>query len=207
MFSALAKLMKPARPAGAPARLVILISSRGSNMRAILDKIRSKELNAVCTLVLSDREAKGLAIAKTYGVQTELFTKHKEESREAFDARLADRLRKEKPELIVCAGYLRIISEPMLKAFPGRIVNIHPSLLPAFPGLKAQKQALDYGVKVTGCTIHLVDRGVDTGQILEQRAVRVKATDTEATLSQRILAAEHDAYWRTIAAYLASLRA
>jgi len=191
------------RPGKAP-RIVILISGRGSNMRALLEKIREGRLRAECSLVISDREAGagGLAVARAMGFKAELIQKRKEESREAFDRRLAERIKKENPTLVVCAGYLRILSEPMLAAFPQRIVNIHPSLLPAFPGLRAQKQALDYGVKVTGCTIHLVDAGVDTGRILAQGVVPVLAKDTEETLSRRILKAEHDLYWRTVQKYL-----
>ncbi|MFO1480053.1 MAG: phosphoribosylglycinamide formyltransferase [Turneriella sp.] len=188
---------------GKASRIVILISGRGSNMRALLEKIREGRLRAQCTLVLSDREAKGLEVARALGFNAELLPKKKEESRESFDRRLAERIKKENPTLVVCAGYLRILSEPMLNAFPQRIVNIHPSLLPAFPGLRSQKQALDYGVKVTGCTIHLVDAGVDTGRILAQGVVPVLAKDTEETLSRRILKAEHDLYWRTVQKYLA----
>lgn len=187
--------------------IVILISSKGSNMRAILRKITEGKLHARCLLVLSDREAPGLAVAKKFGIKTECFPKLKSESREDFDARLAIRLKKENPALVVCAGYLRILSRPMLSAFPKRIVNIHPSLLPAFPGLRAQRQALDYGVKVTGCTIHLVDEGVDTGKILAQSAVPVLRNDTEETLSLRILKAEHALYWRTVAGYLKAISA
>lgn len=186
-------------------KIVILISGRGSNMQALLEKIKQRKLRAVCTLVLSDRAAKGLEIAKSFGVKSELFEKQKGEIREAFDQRLAERLKKEKPTLVVCAGYLRILSAPMLKAFPNRIVNIHPALLPAFPGLNAQKQALDYGVKITGCTVHFVDSGVDTGKILAQRAVPVLAKDTEATLSRRILEAEHALYWKTVEALLCGM--
>ncbi len=199
MFKKLfASLRSPVKSSEA-VRIVILISSKGSNMRAILDKIRERKLNAVCTLVLSDREAKGLAVAKSYGIPTELFAKRREETREQFDTRLAARLKAEKPTLIICAGYLKIMTQPLLAAFPQRILNIHPSLLPAFPGLKAQKQALDYGVKFTGCTIHLVDSGVDTGKILAQAVVPVNKGDSEETLSRRILKAEHDTYWRAIA--------
>lgn len=187
-------------------RIVILISGQGSNMRAILSKIRQRKLAAECVLVLSDREATGLVLARTFGVKAELFAKHKDESREAFDTRLAARIHKENPALVVCAGYLKIITRPLLTAFPRRILNIHPSLLPAFPGLKAQQQALDYGVKITGCTIHLVDEGVDTGRILAQSPVAVKKGDSVAALSRRILAAEHDLYWRTIAGYLKTLK-
>lgn len=175
-------------------------------MRAILAKIREGKLNATCTLVLSDREAKGLEVAKGFGVPAELFRKRKEETREQFDTRLAARLKAERPTLIICAGYLKIITQPLLSAFPQRILNIHPALLPSFPGLHAQKQALDYGVKFTGCTIHLVDSGVDTGKILAQAVVPVKKGDTEEILSLRILKAEHDTYWRTIASYLKALK-
>lgn len=183
-------------------RIVILISGRGSNMRALLEKIRDGKLRAHCVLVLSDREAKGLEVAKSLGFRSELFAKKKDETREAFDRRLAQRLKQENPALIVCAGYLRIISEPLLAAFPQRIVNIHPSLLPAFPGLRSQKQALDYGVRVTGCTVHIVDAGIDTGKILAQAAVPVLAKDSEETLSRRILKAEHDLYWQAVQKYL-----
>ncbi len=187
---------------GKAPKIVILISGRGSNMRALLTKIREGTLRAQCPLVLSDRAAKGLEVARALGFHAELFPKKKEESRESFDRRLAGRIRAENPTLVICAGYLRVLSEPMLRAFPQRILNVHPSLLPAFPGLHAQKQALDYGVKVTGCTIHLVDAGVDTGKILAQRAVPVLAGDTEEMLSHRILKAEHDLYWRTVQQYL-----
>lgn len=200
MFAWLKSALSP-QSAAAP-RIVILISSKGSNMRAILTKIRERKLHARCTLVMSDREAKGLEVAKGFGIAAELFPKRKEETREQFDARLAARLKAEKPDLVVCAGYLKIITQPLLTAFPQRILNIHPSLLPAFPGLRAQKQALDYGVKYTGCTIHLVDSGVDTGKILAQTVVPVQKNDTEETLSRRILKAEHDTYWRVVAGYL-----
>lgn len=174
-------------------------------MRAVLEAIQAGHLAAECSLVLSDREAPGLAVARKLGIRAELFPKNKTETREAFDHRLAERLVKENPALVVCAGYLKIITKPLIAAFPKRIVNIHPSLLPAFPGLRAQKQALDYGVKVTGCTVHLVDEGVDTGKILAQTAVPVLKGDTEETLSRRILKAEHEIYWRTIGAYLKRL--
>ncbi|MCS6971766.1 MAG: phosphoribosylglycinamide formyltransferase [Turneriella sp.] len=203
----LARLSRLWQPDITLPRIVILISGRGSNMRVLLQKSRERKLLARCTLVVSDRPAKGLEIAKAFGVPAILFAKNKGESREEFDHRLAERLKQENPDLVVCAGYLRILSRPMLEAFPNRIVNIHPSLLPAFPGLHAQKQALDYGVKISGCTVHLVDAGVDTGKILAQRAVPVMATDTEETLSRRILAVEHDLYWRAINDYLKQIGA
>lgn len=186
-------------------RIVILISGRGSNMRALLEKIREGKLRAHCPLVLSDREAKGLELARKLGFKAELLRKQKGESREDYDRRLAARIKKEAPTLIVCAGYMRILSAPMLEAFPQRILNIHPALLPAFPGLNAQRQALEYGVKFSGCTVHLVDAGVDTGKILAQAVVPVRGDDTEETLSRRILKAEHALYWRTVAQYLESL--
>jgi phosphoribosylglycinamide formyltransferase 1 len=196
---------KRAAASGPKPAIIILISSRGSNMRAVLTAIAEGKLQADCKLVLSDRDAAGLEIARQMGIRTEVFRKIQTESREEFDARLANRLKQENPELVVCAGYLKIITKPLLAAFPRRILNIHPSLLPAFPGLKAQKQALDYGVKVTGCTIHLVDAGVDTGKILAQAAVGVQKGDTEDSLSRRILVAEHHLYWRVIGRYLKKL--
>ncbi len=183
----------------------MLISGRGSNMQALLQKIRDGKLKAECVLVISDREAKGIAVARSYGVAAEVMPRTKGETREGFDARLAQRLKEAGAEVIVCAGYLRILSQPMLQAYPRRILNVHPSILPAFPGMNAQQQALDYGVKVTGCTIHLVDAGVDTGTILAQSAVPVTAGDTAGTLSRRILAAEHALYWQTLQRFLDKL--
>lgn len=185
-------------------RIAILISGRGSNMQALLVKIREGKLKAKCVLVVSDREAKGLDAARSFGVKAEVLLRRKAEAREEFDTRLAARLTEAGVQVVVCAGYLRILSQPMLKAFPRRILNVHPSILPAFPGMNAQQQALDYGVKVTGCTIHLVDAGVDTGTILAQSAVPVVTADTAGTLSRRILAAEHTLYWKTVQTYLAS---
>ncbi len=186
-------------------RIAILISGRGSNMQALLLKIRERRLTAACVLVISDREAKGIEVARGFGVKAEVFSRSKAESRDAFDTRLAARLKEAGVQVVVCAGYLRILSQPMLQAFPRRILNVHPSILPAFPGMNAQQQALDYGVKITGCTIHLVDAGVDTGKILAQAAVPVVAGDTAGSLSRRILQAEHALYWKTVQSYLASL--
>lgn len=186
-------------------RIAILISGRGSNMQALLQKIREGKLKAECVLVVSDREAKGIEVAWGFGVKAEVLARQKGEAREAFDARLAARLQAAAVEVVVCAGYLRILSGPMLKAYAGRILNVHPSILPAFPGMNAQQQALDYGVKLTGCTIHLVDAGVDTGKILAQGAVEVKAGDTVGALSRRILAAEHALYWQTLQKFLDQL--
>lgn len=194
-----ARVKKPRR------RIAILISGRGSNMQALLQKIREGKLKAECVLVVSDREAKGIEVARGFGVRGEVMLREKGEAREAFDTRLAARLKEAGVEIVVCAGYLRILSGPMLKAYAGRILNVHPSLLPAFPGMNAQQQALEYGVKLTGCTIHLVDAGVDTGKILAQAAVPVLKGDTVGALSRRILAAEHNLYWQTLQNYLAQL--
>ncbi len=188
-------------------RIAILISGRGSNMQALLQKIRERKLKAECVLVVSDREAKGIEVARGFGVRAEVIGRAKGEPRETFDTRLAARLKEAGVQVVVCAGYLRILSEPMLKAYPRRILNVHPSILPAFPGMNAQQQALDYGVKLTGCTIHLVDAGVDTGKILAQAAVPVVAGDTAGSLSRRILQAEHELYWKTVQAYLTTLPA
>ncbi|RME88953.1 MAG: phosphoribosylglycinamide formyltransferase [Candidatus Hydrogenedentota bacterium] len=190
--------MKKSRKKNKP-RLVFFISGRGSNMKAILKKIQEGKLKADPVLVFSDNpQAKGLEIAKKYGIETKSFSPKDFTTREEYEVALRDMVIQAKADLVVCAGYMRILKQPILQAMRGRIVNIHPSLLPAFPGLKAQKQALDYGVKFSGCTVHFVDEGVDTGPIIDQRVVPVKKNDTVESLSKRILKQEHDLYWRSI---------
>ena len=184
---------------GSKPRVAFLISGRGSNMAAIIRKIRKKRLRAAVALVFSDRAgAPGLEIARKFGYETQSFFPRDFASPGDHDRELARLLQKKGTDWVVCAGYLRILQKPMLDAFKNRIVNIHPSLLPAFPGLRAQKQALDQGVKFTGCTVHLVDEGVDTGPIIAQRVVKIQKNETEASLSRKILKKEHDLYWRTL---------
>ena len=186
--------------------IAFLISGRGSNMNAILEKIADNKLLVNVCLVFSDNEqAFGLELAKRKGYPTEALNPKLFTTRNHYEVALLGLLQKYNTQLVVCAGYMRLIKNPILNAFPQRVLNIHPSLLPSFPGLKAQKQALDYGVKYTGCTVHFVDEGMDTGTILEQRVVPILEDDTEESLSIRILKEEHDLYWRVIKQVLSRL--
>lgn len=180
-------------------RIAIFISGRGSNMQAILERIKKKDLPCQCVFVFSDnKEAKGLEIAKKYGIETISFTVKECGGKIPYEERLKKILLEKKIDFVVCAGYLKIVGPTLLKAFPYRFINIHPSLLPAFPGLKAQKQALNYGVRFSGCTVHFMDEGIDTGPIIAQAICEVKENDTEETLSRRILKLEHELYWRAL---------
>lgn len=172
--------------------LGVLVSGSGSNLQAILDAIENKSLDAECRVVLSHRPGVfALERAAKAGVKT-ITLDHKEyASREAFDQELVTTLKNAGVEWIALAGFMRVLTPAFLEAFKDRVVNIHPSLLPAFPGVNAQKQAFDYGVKVTGCTVHFVDQGVDSGPVILQRSVPVHDDDTAESLQQRILAAEH----------------
>lgn len=173
-------------------RLGVLASGRGSNLQAILDAIADHRLAATVAVVASDREkASALDRAQAAGIPTVVLSPRAFPNREAFDAQLVNVLRDSGVELVVLAGYLRIITPTLLHAFPHRVINIHPSLLPAFPGLHAQRQALEHGAKVAGCTVHFVDEQVDSGAIILQAAVPILEDDTEETLSQRILEQEH----------------
>lgn len=172
--------------------LGVLISGRGSNLQAILDAIAAGQLDAKVHLVVSNKPgAAGLDRARAAGIPTAVITQAEHPTREAYDAAVVDALRGCGVTCVVLAGFMRLVTSVLLDAFPDRVLNIHPSLLPAFPGLHAQAQALRYGVKLTGCTVHLVDVGLDTGPILDQRAVPVRDDDTEETLSARILKEEH----------------
>lgn len=180
-----------------PFRLGVLGSGKGSNFVAIADAIAAGQVLAQVAIVLSDvPEAGILAHARQRGLPAEYLapgkfrTKLDEEAERAY----VQRLQEARVDLVVLAGFMRILKGDFLRAFAQRVVNIHPSLLPAFPGLEAWKQALDYGVKVTGCTVHLVDQGIDSGPILGQEAVPVLADDTPATLHERIQMAERRLY-------------
>jgi phosphoribosylglycinamide formyltransferase-1 len=184
-------------------RLGVLGSGKGSNMVAIAEAVAAGTLRAEIAVVLSDvAEAGILARARERGIAAEFIapgkfrTKLDEEAEQAYIAAL----RRARVDLVVLAGFMRILKGEFLRAFAGRVINIHPSLLPSFPGLEAWKQALDYGVKVTGCTVHFVDQGIDTGPILVQRTVPVLDGDTAATLHERIQQAERVAYPAAIAA-------
>ncbi|HYP78389.1 MAG TPA: phosphoribosylglycinamide formyltransferase [Polyangiaceae bacterium] len=178
--------------AQSPLDLGILVSGAGSNLQAILDAIGAGTLNARVKLVISNRPGvQALDRARAAGVATLTIPHQSFANREAFDAALLAALREAGASWIALAGFMRVLTPQFLAAYPGRIVNIHPSLLPAFPGMDAVKQALDYGVKLTGCTVHFVDHGVDSGRIIAQRAVRVEASDDLGSLAARIHDAEH----------------
>lgn len=172
--------------------LGVLISGRGSNLLALLHAEAAHRLDARVRLVLSNREgAGGLVHAQARNVPTRVIAHKSYPTREAYDHVVVDALREAGVDFVVLAGFMRIVTPVLLDAFPDRVINIHPSLLPSFPGVDAQAQALTHGVKISGCTVHFVDAGCDTGPILAQSAVPVLPDDTEETLSGRILAAEH----------------
>ena len=180
-------------------RVAILISGRGSNMRALIEASRAADYPAQIALVVSSREdAEGLTTAKAMGIPTVLVDqvrfRRENRDREAYDAELHDELSKANIEFVCLAGFMRILSTGFVRKWEGRIVNIHPSLLPAFRGLKPQAQALAADVKVTGCTVHYVVPELDAGATIAQAEVPVLAGDTEETLSARILEAEHKVY-------------
>ena len=181
-------------------KLAILISGRGSNMAAILRAIKKQKIPITPTVVISSKStAKGLGIARKLGAKTEIVeSKGFQGSRWEYDQKIIRILSKygitSKNSLICLAGFMRILSPEFIKKFKNRILNIHPSILPAFPGLDAQRQAIESGVSHSGCTVHFVDEGVDTGPIIVQETVKIKNDDTEETLSKRILAKEHKAY-------------
>ena len=179
--------------------LGVLISGRGSNLLAILDAIQEGRLDAIVKVVVSNKaNAVGLERAKERGIQT-VFMDPKpfaQESnpREAYDLAVGNMLREHGVDCVVLAGYMRIVTPALIRMFPWKMLNIHPSLLPAFPGLDAQRQALEWGVKVTGCSVHFVTEGVDEGPIICQKTVAIKEKDTVESLSARILEQEHQLY-------------
>lgn len=179
--------------------LVVLISGRGSNLKAIIDAINSGKINARISLVLSNKkDAKGLEIARNAGIKTKFIDPSFFETRRGYDIYIAELIRKENPDLIVLAGYMRILSDEFIDAFEGKIVNIHPSILPAFQGKNAQKQAFEYGSLITGCSVHFVDKQLDNGPVIIQAAVAVTPEDTPETLQQKILSFEHRIYPQAI---------
>ena len=179
-------------------RLGILISGRGSNFEAIANAIAARKLEAEIAIVISNRSsAPGLEIARLRGFPVRIVASAGLE-REAYDKLLVEELRVHQVELVCLAGFMRLLSATFVRAFPGRVLNIHPSLLPAFPGLDAQRQAIEHGVKIAGCTVHVVDEFLDSGPILMQAAVPVLDDDTVESLSARILLQEHSIYWKAI---------
>jgi phosphoribosylglycinamide formyltransferase-1 len=179
-------------------RLGILISGRGSNFEAIANSIARRKLDAEIAIVISNRaSAAGLEIARQRGIPLRVIPSQGMD-RETYDKLLIEELRTHEVELVCLAGFMRLLSAGFVRAFPNRVLNIHPSLLPAFPGLDAQRQALEYGVKITGCTVHFVDEFLDSGPIVIQSAVPVLDKDSVETLSARILLQEHSIYSQAI---------
>ena len=176
-------------------RLGVLISGRGSNLQALVDATRDVRLDATIAAVISNRgDAAGLERARRAGIEALCIDHRASPSRDEHDRAVVRELRAREVGLVCLAGYMRLIGAPLLEAFPHAVLNIHPSLLPAFPGMDAQRQALDHGVKVAGVTVHLVTAELDNGPIVIQRTVRVAEDDTPDTLAARILAEEHRAY-------------
>lgn len=172
--------------------LGVMISGNGSNLQAIIDAIENQTLNANINLVISNKsKAKGLERAKKHGLNTKVISHSEYPSRNEFDEALVFNLKKANVDYVVLAGFMRILTPTFLNAFHMKVINIHPSLLPSFKGTNAQKQALDYGVRITGCTVHFVDSGIDTGPIIMQIPVIILTSDTLESLTNRILKAEH----------------
>jgi phosphoribosylglycinamide formyltransferase 1 len=179
-------------------RIAILLSGRGSNFEAIADSIDAGRLDAEIAVVISNRpEARGLEIARQRGLNAVVIPS-KGVAREVYDGLLVEELNKYDVALVCLAGYMKLLSPVMVRAFASRILNIHPSLLPAFPGLEVQQKALDHGVKISGCTVHFVDEDLDAGPIVLQAAVPVLDSDTADTLAARILKEEHRIYSQAI---------
>ncbi|MGC1453649.1 MAG: phosphoribosylglycinamide formyltransferase [Nitrospirota bacterium] len=184
-------------------RIGVLVSGRGSNLQAIIDNIEKGLLPAEIAVVISDQpDAYSLERARKHNIPPiYISSKGYRGKRDEYDALLIKELQKSTVELVCLAGFMRIITPTLIKAFPNRILNIHPALLPAFPGLHVQKAALEHGVKFSGCTVHFVDEGMDTGPIIIQAVVPILDNDTEDSLSERILKQEHKIYSRAIQLY------
>ncbi len=182
--------------------LGVLISGFGSNLQAIIDAIERRELKAHIKVVISNRpDAAGLERARRHGIDTLVIEHRRFPNREAFDREVLAALQAHDVELVILAGFMRILSPVMVRAFPNRIMNIHPALLPAFPGLHVQKAAIEHGVRFSGCTVFFVAEGMDDGPIIIQAVVPVCPQDTEQELAERILAQEHRIYPRAIQLY------
>ncbi|MEE9436954.1 MAG: phosphoribosylglycinamide formyltransferase [Candidatus Adiutricales bacterium] len=179
--------------------LGVLVSGSGSNLQAIIDNIEASRLSAEIKVVISNEpEAYGLVRAENHHIRTMVVNHRDYDSREAFDQGLVTALKENGVELVILAGFMRVITPTFLKAFPNRIMNIHPALLPSFPGIHVWRKAIDYGVKFSGCTVHFVDEGTDTGPVIIQSVVPVLDDDDADSLSARILKQEHKIYSRAI---------
>lgn len=176
-------------------KIGVSASGRGSNFQSIIDEIESKRLHAEIALLITDNpSAFAIERAKKHGIDYLVMKPKEFSTKDEFFIKIAEELKKRHVELVVLAGFMRIVGKPLIDAFPNRIMNIHPALLPAFPGVHGQKQALEYGAKISGCTVHFVDEGMDTGPIIIQAAVPVHQDDSEESLSERILTFEHKIY-------------
>jgi phosphoribosylglycinamide formyltransferase-1 len=179
-------------PSHSALRIVVLVSGRGSNFQAIVDNIRAGKLPAVCAALITENpDAPCIERAKAAQVPVVVVNFRNYSSREEYEVDLLAALSELSPDLVVLAGYLLILGKKVVSTYKDKMINIHPSLLPAFPGLHAQEQALAYGVKIAGCTVHFVDEAMDTGPIILQRSVAVQDNDTADLLAERILAEEH----------------
>ncbi len=184
-------------------RLGVLISGRGSNLQAIIDAIKAGCLKATVAIVISNRaDALGLDKARAAGIETLVLPQAASSTREEYDQVLVQHLQERQVDLVCLAGFMRLLSHVFIDAFPNAVLNVHPSLLPAFPGLDAQRQAWEHGVRVSGATVHLVTVDLDAGPIVEQAAVPVRVDDTPETLAARILVEEHRIYPQAIARIL-----
>ncbi|WP_442603052.1 phosphoribosylglycinamide formyltransferase [Paenibacillus sp. KN14-4R] len=180
-------------------RIAVFASGSGSNFMAIMDAIKQGNLDVTISLLVCDRpDAPVVEKAKQAGVPVFVFRPKDYASREAYEEEIVHQLMKHQVDLIVLAGYMRLITDKLVKPFYGKIINVHPSLLPAFPGKNAVQQALAYGVKITGVTVHLVDGGLDSGPVIAQKIVEIQDTDTEETVLARIHEAEHQLYPQVI---------
>lgn len=173
-------------------KIGVLASGRGSNFQAIIDSIETGYIRARITVLITDNpKAYSIERATKHGIDSLIMLPKNYGSRDEYFGDISAELKKRGVELVVLAGFMRIVGKPLLDVYPNRVMNIHPALLPSFPGLHGQKQANDYGVKISGCTVHFVDEGMDTGPIIIQAAVAVRDADTEETVSERILRLEH----------------
>jgi phosphoribosylglycinamide formyltransferase-1 len=176
-------------------RIAVLISGRGSNMKSIVVASKRGVIAADVAVVLSNRtNAEGLEFARSENIETVILPHKAYPEREDYDRKVVEILKERQIDLVCLAGFMRLLSSVFVQAFPNRIMNIHPALLPSFPGLHAQKQAAEYGVKISGCTVHFVDEGLDSGPIILQKTIEVKTNDTEESLSERLLPIEHSTY-------------
>ena len=177
----------------------VLASGRGTNLQAIIEAIKEGRIEGKIGIVISDnRDAFALKRAKQNNIETEYINFKSFKNRENYDKKIVECLKEKDVDLVVLAGYMRILSSHFIKMYKNRIMNIHPALLPSFPGLHAQKQAVEHGAKISGCTVHFVDEGVDSGPIILQKAVEVSDDDTEESLAERILKEEHQIYPQAI---------